>query len=406
MIIEQIYPKMWGSLKEMTQGAKEYHKLGIEAIWISPFYPHGGADGGYDVIDHCEVSPEFGTMDDFDELVETYHSLGIQVFIDLVINHCSDQNKYFQLALREGNQTAQDMFYFADQPLNDWESIFGGSVWEYKEEINKYVFHAFTKHQIDWNFDNELVWEMWNHILCHWLIHHHVDGFRIDAQTHMAKDWQADKVESDPSVPYRCAPKLESYMERLANLIHSIKPNAFLIGEANGCTKETARRWIDKHWLNCVISFEHRGAFEIDKYGGRKGNTLETILSMKEWSEYLGADNLAYIQNHDIACAYSILNLDHVDIADLLFAQNGHKIIFNFQEWGMENPIWENLGDIDEVETWDRFKHLKELGVPFVQASALAAQLSRENARRPNMKWDTDLWSRYKTCITLDKLNR
>ena len=405
MIIEQIYPKMCGSLRKITRQAKSYQALGIEAIWISPFYPHGGADGGYDVIDYCDVSPEFGTMADFDELVETYHSLGIQVFIDLVINHCSDQNKFFQFALN-GYRRTQNMFYFADEPLNDWESIFGGSVWEYNEEVNRYVFHAFTKHQIDWNFDNEEVWEMWHTILCHWLIDHKVDGFRIDAQTHMAKDWNAEKVEGDPSAPYRCAPKLEGYMKRLANMIHSIKPNAFLIGEANGCTKETARRWIDNHWLDCVISFEHRGAFEIDKTGGRKGNTIETILSMKEWSEYLGDDNLAYIQNHDMACAYSVLNLDHKDIADLLFAQKGHKIIFNFQEWGMENPIWKNLLDINEVETWDRFNHLKELGMPRMQAAALAAQLSRENARRPKINWDTDLWSHYHTLIMLDKLNR
>lgn len=405
MIIEQIYPKMWGDLKNITNQAEYFHTLGIEAIWISPFYPHGGADGGYDVIDYCDVSPEFGTMADFDELVETYHSFGIQVLIDLVINHCSDQNRWFQLALK-GSPIAQDMFYFADEPLNDWESIFGGSVWEYKKEIHQYVFHAFTKHQMDWNFDHEEVWEMWEEILRFWLIEHDVDGFRIDAQTHMAKDWHAEKVEGDPSAPYRCAPKLEGYMKRLAEIIHAIKPNAFLIGEANGCTKETARRWIDHHWLDCVISFEHRGAFEIDKTGGRKGNTIETILSMKEWSEYLGDDNLAYIQNHDIACAYSILNLDHIDIAELLFSQSGHKILFNFQEWGMENRLWMNLGEIDEVETWDRFYHMKAIGIPGIQASALAAQLSRQNARQPKINWDNNLWNFYKKLIEIDKQYR
>lgn len=405
MIIEQIYPNMWGGLQEITKRAEYYHMLGIEAIWISPFYPHGGADGGYDVIDYCGVSPEFGSMTDFDELVKTYHSFGIQVLIDLVINHCSDQHPYFQLAL-QGNPYVQDMFYFFDAPLNDWESIFGGSVWEYKYEVNQVVFHAFTKHQIDWNFDDESVWEMWKGILRYWLIDHQVDGFRIDAQTHMAKDWFANKVEGDPSAPYRCAPKLEGYMKRLADMIYTMKPNAFLIGEANGCTKVTAKKWIDNHYLDCVISFEHRRAFEIDKHGGRKGNTLETILKMNEWSEYLGENNLAYVQNHDIACAYSVLNLDHQDIAELLFAQKGHKIIYNFQEWGMENPLWQSLAEIDEVETWDRFKHLKELGVPYIQAAALAAQLSRENARRPEILWDVDLWRSYQELIQKDKLNR
>lgn len=405
MIIEQIYPRMWEDLKHIEGYADYYHTLGVEAIWISPFYPHGGADGGYDVIDYCAVSPEFGTMQDFDDLVKTYHSYGIKVFIDLVINHCSDQNWHFQQALK-GDQEAQDMFYFVDTPLNDWESIFGGSVWEYKKEIDKYVFHAFTKHQIDWNFDHENVWKMWEKILRFWLLVYNVDGFRIDAQTHMAKDWSVDKVEGDPGAPYRCAPNLEKYMQRLANLIHLINPNAFLIGEANGCNKETARKWINHGWLDCVISFEHRGAFEIDKTGGRKGNTLDTILSMKKWSDYLKSDNLAYIQNHDIACAYNILNLDHTDIAELLFAQNGHKILYNFQEWGLENPIWPSLTAIDEVETWDRFKHLNDLGVPYITAQALAAQLSRENARRPKILWDKDLWILYHELIEKDKLKR
>lgn len=405
MIIEQIYPKMWGSLREIKNAAIDYHDLGIEAIWLSPFYPHGGADGGYDVINHCEVSPEFGTMEDFDELVEEYHSYGMKVFIDLVINHCSDQNKYFQLALA-GSQVAQDMFYFLDAPLNDWESIFGGSVWEYKKEIDQWVFHAFTKHQIDWNFDNEDVWEMWHTILCHWLIKHKVDGFRIDAQTHMAKDWFAESVAGDSSAPYRCAPKLEGYMKRLADMIHSINPNVFLIGEANGCTKVVARQWIDKHYLDCVISFEHRRAFEIDKTGGRKGNVLDTILTMNDWSDYLGTDNLAYIQNHDMACASSILNLDHYAIADLLFSQQGHKIIYNFQEWGLENPKYNSINDIDEVETYERFKHLQALGLDLKIAEHLAIELSRENARHPRILWDSSFYEYYKSLIKEDKHNR
>lgn len=402
MIIEQLYPSMQHSIKNMTDRAEQYQHLGIDAIWISPFYQSSGFDNGYDVKDFKDVDPRYGTLDDFKELVKEYHSKDMKVFIDLVINHCSIEHPLFKKA-KQGSLKYMDMFHFAEEPLNDWEAIFGGSVWKYIPENDHYVFHAFTEGQIDFNFDNPDVWKFWFDVLRFWLLEMNVDGFRIDALTHMAKnDWNTPKVEGDPGASYRCAPKLEGYLEKLASMIHSIKPNAFIIGEANGCTIETAKKWINNHWMNCVIQFEHRGAFELEKTE-RKGDTLDCILAMKKWGDELGENNLSYLQCHDIACAYNVLALDHKDIADLLFSQKGHKIIYNFQEWGMENQEWDNLEQINEVETFDRALKLKQLGVPEQQANALAMQLSRENARRPKINFDCDLRQHYRELIKKDK---
>lgn len=405
-VIMQIYPSQWGKLKNITAKAEYYKDLGVEMIWISPCYPHSGYDNGYDIKHYEDIAPEYGTLEDMAELIDTYHANGIKVLLDLVINHCSIEHPIYKMALK-GDKSAQAMFHMYDEPQNDWEAIFGGSVWKYEPTIDKYVFHAFTEGQIDWNFDNEEVWEFWENVIAFWLEDMNVDGFRIDAQTHMGKnDWDTPKVKHDPGAPYRCAPKLHEYMKHLADIVYSIKEDAFLMGEANGIDAHGAKQWIDEGLLDCVIQFEHLAPLKLEGTH-RNGSTLDCILKMKEWSDVLGEDNLAYIQSHDIACAYSVLSLDHEDIARLVFSQQGHKLLYNGQETGMENKIWKDLREIEEPETKGRFEKLIALGLPIVNAAALAAQLSRENARQP-INWDNNpvLHDLYKELIAKDKKER
>lgn len=403
MLIMQIYPSVWGSLKAITEKADYYKDLGVEAIWISPCYPSSGWDNGYDVKDYCDIDPKYGTLEDMKELIDTYHKHHINVLMDLVINHCSIEHPVYQKAL-QGDEKAQKMFYMYDEPQNDWEAIFGGSAWKYEPSIDKYVFHAFTEGQIDWNFDNPDVWGFWDDVIKFWLIDMDVDGFRVDAETHMAKSsWDTPKVDGDPGATYRCAPKLEGFMKKLAEIIYSYKWWAFIVGEANGIDAKGAKKWIDEGLVTAVIQFEHLAPFKLGK-GQRSGSTLDCILKIKEWSEVLGEDNVAYIQSHDIACAHSVLGLDHEDIAQLVFSQKGHKLLYNGQETGMENKIWHKFEDINEPETTQRFEELKELGMPVTIAKALAAQLSRENARQP-IKWDNnpELTNLYKELIAKEK---
>lgn len=402
--IVQIYVPQWGSLEEITAAADYYKELGIDYVWISPCYPDGGADGGYDVIDYCAINPKYGTLNDMEHLINTYHENGIKVLMDLVINHCSDQNFLYKQALKAIKEY-QDLFFMYDEPQNDWEAIFGGSAWKFEPSINKYVFHAFTEHQIDYNFDNPKVWDIFENIIRFWLEFMHVDGFRVDAQTHMAKgEWDLPPVKNDPGATYRCQPKLEGYMEKLADIIYGINQDAFLIGEANGIDAQDAADWIAKGLLDCVIQFEHLAPFKLNG-SERGGTTIDFVLKMKEWSQVLGENNLAYIQSHDIACASSVLGLQHETLAKLQFSLNGHKLLYNGQETGMENKIFKSLDEIKEPETHQRFDALVKVGIPNIIAKAISLQLSRENARLP-IQWgkDPQLVQLYRKLIANNKV--
>lgn len=399
MIIYQVYPSQWDKLTDITKALDYFKDMGYEAIWISPMYPSSGYDNGYDVSNYTAIDPEFGTLEQMKELITKAHSLNIKVLMDLVINHCSVDNEVYQKAL-SGHKPSQDMFHFYDEPQNDWEAIFGGSVWKYEYSINKWVFHAFTEGQIDWNFDNDSVWEYWSSINEFWLKDMNIDGYRVDAVTHMAKsDWNTSKTEEDNGAPYKCAPKLDGYLEKLSTQIYSIKPDAFLMGEANGVNAEEARQWIDKGYFNSIISFEHLTPFKV-RGVGNTNSVNECINTMKHWSDVLGDDNVSYIQSHDIACAYDILDMTHEDIAKLVFSNNGHKLIYNGQETGLINTVVNS----NEPETLNRINYFVDHGMLLNEATLLANKLSRDNSR-VRFNWDNNvkLTELYKKLIKATK---
>ncbi|MDV4829863.1 alpha-amylase family glycosyl hydrolase [Enterococcus faecium] len=403
MIIYQCYPKQWGKLKNIILEVPYFKEMAYDAIWLSPCYPSSGYDGGYDVKKYCDIDPDFGTLEEIKELIDECHKNGIKVLMDLVINHCSVEHPTYQMALR-GFEHAQAMFHMYDEPQNDWEAIFGGSAWKYEPKINKYVFHAFTEGQIDWNFDNENTWAFWHDVIQFWLDDMNIDGFRVDALTHIAKgDWNLPNVPQDAGANYRCQPKLEGYLKKLADIIYTIKPDAFVMGEANGIDAHGAKQWIDKGYMDTVIQFEHLLPYKT-KNGKIKGTTTELIEKLEEWSDVLGEDNLSYVQNHDIACAPSILSLDAFSIADMLFSQNGHVLIYNGQETGQTNKLWHSLDEFTEPETKNRYELLISEGVKPIMAFGLAAYLSRENARQP-IDWinDLELTEHYKELIKQKK---
>lgn len=386
MIIYQIYPTQWSGLQQIISKMSYFKEMGYEALWLSPCYPSSGYDNGYDVLDYKAIDPKFGTLADMKDLIEEAHSHDIKILMDLVINHTSIENEVYKKALL-GDKDAQDMFHFYDEPQNDWEAIFGGSVWRYESAINKYVFHAFTEGQIDWNFDNENTWSYWKDINEFWLDEMNIDGYRVDAVTHMAKSsWDTKKTPEDKGAPYKCAPKLEEYLEKLSNQIHSIKPDAFLMGEANGIGAQGAKQWIDKGYFDCVISFEHLTPFKVRGVGNELA-IPEAISKMKEWSEVLGESNVSYIQSHDIACAYNMMGMSHYELADLVFSHNGHKLIYNGQETGMVNTVVNSR----EPETISRINDFVKSGMTYDEAKLTANNISRDNARQL-IDWNNNLY--------------
>lgn len=385
MIMYQIYPSQWGSLKNITAKMDYFRDMGYDALWISPCYPSAGYDNGYDVTNYMNIDPKYGTLEDMQTLIASAHDRDIKILMDLVINHCADDNEIFKRAIA-GDEYYQDYFHFYDEPQNDWDAIFGGSAWRYIPEINKYVFHAFTEGQIDWNFDCEKVWDYWEQVNDFWLNTMNIDGYRVDAVTHMAKsDWSTPKVERDYGATYKCAPKLEGYLSRLSKQIRGLKPGAFIMGEANGATPEVALRWIHAGYFDSIIAFEHLKPWKVEGVGDPDA-VHDSIEKMRLWSDKLGDANVSYVQNHDLACAYDMLGISHEAICNLQFSMNGHKLIYNGQETGMENSV---VGST-EPETIGRIERFVKDGMKLADAKALADKLSRDNSRVP-INWENNI---------------
>ena len=199
-VIYQIYPRSFadsngdgiGDLPGITSRVDYLANLGIDAVWLSPFYPSALADGGYDVDDYCDVDPRLGTLDDFDDLVAALHAAGIKILIDIVPNHTSDRHEWFRAALAaEPGSPERDRYIFRrgdnGQPPNDWQSGFGGSIWEPVGD-GWWYFHFFAREQPDLNWDNPEVRAMFLGVLRFWL-DRGVDGFRVDVAHGMKKDW-------------------------------------------------------------------------------------------------------------------------------------------------------------------------------------------------------------------------
>lgn len=163
----QIYPKSFmdanndgvGDFKGITQKIPHLAELGINAVWISPFYKSPGVDSGYDISDYTDVGEEFGTLADFKEMLDRFHSYGIKVIIDLVVNHCSTEHKWFKEARKSRNNPYHDYFYWFEEKPNDWVADFGGSAWQWEESVKQYYLHSFAVEQADLNWENPMVRE-------------------------------------------------------------------------------------------------------------------------------------------------------------------------------------------------------------------------------------------------------
>lgn len=406
MIIYQVYMPTWKKISAVRDKIPHFKDMGYEMIWLTPFFPDGGSDGGYDVTDFYNVADKYGTLEELIELIDELHANNIKVMTELVLNHVSDKHEWFLQAKTSRENYFHDFFLWEDKQPNDWGSIFEPSAWQYVSEVSQFYFHAFTTQQVDLNWENPKVVEEVKKIIDFW-IEKGVDAFRFDAITHLKKGaWNLPNDVDDCGKNYRCQEGLEKYLGQIKEMFVGHE-DIFLMGEANGIDVWTAKDWIEnKGFFDAVVQFCHLMPFKTE--GGKiKGTTSEMIEIMEEWSEILRENNLSYVSNHDIALPTSILSIDPFSIADVLFMQKGHKIIFNGQEFGQKNKLWHSLDEFTEPETQNRYETLKKQGVKPIIAYALSMYLSRENARQP-IPWgeNYELKEHYKELIAKDKKER
>lgn len=412
----QIYPKSFkdsngdgiGDLKGITQKLDYLEKLGIDILWLSPIYKSPFIDQGYDISDYYAIDPLFGTMEDMEELIAEGKKRGISIIMDLVVNHCSSHHEWFQKALADPDGPYADYFYFieSDKEPNNWESYFGGSVWEPVPGTNKYYLHSFHKDQPDLNWQNPVLREE-IYTMINWWLDKGIAGFRIDAIINIKKDLEWRSLPSDRSnglvpVPESLvnAQPIEPFLQELKERTFA-KYNAFTVGEVFNETDEELHFFIGKDSVFSSI-FDFKQTMLGQEGKGWFDHTLPTADELKEsiFQAHERADSIGVlstiIENHDEPRGVShyiaegpVNDTSKKALGTIQVLRKGIPFIYQGQEIGMENQVFESVEDFDDIATINGYHVAKEAGLSEEEALAAIAKYSRDNARTP-MQWTAE----------------
>jgi Glycosidases len=412
-IAYQIYPRSFmdsngdgiGDLQGVISKLDYLKDLGIDVIWICPMYKSPNDDNGYDISDYQDIMDEFGTMHDFDNLIQEVHSKGMKLIIDLVINHTSDEHPWFIESRSSKDNPKRNWYIWRDtkqgEVPNNWESIFGDSAWEYDGGSNQYFLHLFSKKQPDLNWENaEMRKAIYNTI--NWWLDKGIDGFRVDAISHIKKEDGLKDMPNPKGMKY--VPSFEKHMnvEGIHEYLKEIKENTFdkynimTVGEANGVKIEDAELWVgeEEGKFSMVFQFEHLDLWdaEIDN----KLNIVELKKVLSKWQKGLEGKgwNALYIENHDIPRVVSIWGNDReywresaTALAVMYFMMQGTPFIYQGQEIGMTNVKFKTIEEYNDVKTKNMYTIKREQGMSHKDIMEIIWVSSRDNSRTP-MQWN------------------
>lgn len=408
-VFYQIYPRSFkdsngdgiGDLKGITEKLDYLRDLGVNAIWLSPVYDSPNDDNGYDIRDYRKIMAEFGTMEDFDELLEGIHARGMRLIMDLVVNHTSDEHEWYKKAVEEPTSKYGDYYIFRDRP-NNWTSFFSGSAWNYVEKRKQYALHLFSKKQMDLNWESPDVREELGEMV-RWWLQKGVDGFRMDVVNYISKrQGLPDGDELIGSLIGYTGMEHYYYGPRLHEYLHELKAkafspyNAFSVGETPGIGMEMSKLLTAdyREELDMVFSFdqlETPGHVRFDDY---KYDLNYFKAYMTDWMENYGAHcrMALFYENHDNPRMVSKVNPNPMYrnvLAKLLAAMQltlkGTPFIFQGQELGMVNRDFSSVGELRDVESLNLYDELlKTMSGDEAFKKVLAG--SRDHARVP-MQW-------------------
>ena len=412
----QIYPKSFldtngdgiGDLRGIISKLDYLKALGIDIIWLSPIYKSPFVDQGYDISDYYSIAEEFGTMEEFDELLAEAKKRDMYIIMDLVINHCSDKHEWFQKALADPDGEYGDYFYFREgkdgNPPSNYRSYFGGSCWEPVPGTDKYYFHMFAKEQPDLNWENPILrqklYEMIN-----WWLEKGLAGFRIDAIINIKKDLAFPDLEPDGPDGLAACWRMVENANGVGEFLEELKVNtfqkydAFTVGEVfnmkegelaefigdNGhfstifdfcahCLSDGAHGWYDapeitfKRWRDTILNSQ----LNVQKYG------LEANI----------------IENHDEPRGVSRFLPDYARtpagtkmLGTVSILLRGIPFIYQGQELGMQNAIWNSVEEYNDISTIDQYHVARNAGLSDAEALEVCGRMSRDNARTP-VQWN------------------
>lgn len=413
VVAYQVYPRSFndsnndgiGDLPGVIEKLDYFKDLGIDVIWLSPMYKSPNDDNGYDISDYHDIMDEFGTMEDFDCLLKGVHDRGMKLILDLVVNHTSDEHPWFIESKSSKDNPKRDWYIWADpkddgSEPNNWESIFNGSTWQFDETTNQYYFHLFSKKQPDLNWDNpevrESVFNMMN-----WWFEKGIDGFRVDAITHIKKTFEAGDLPAPEGKKYAPAFDVDMNQPGIHNWLQEMKDESLsqydimTVGEANGVTPDNAEEWVgeDKGKFNMIFQFEHLGLWST-------GDSQFDVKSYKEvlnrWQKRLEGIgwNALFIENHDQPRRVSTWGNDKdywfesaTSHAVVYFLQQGTPFIYQGQEIGMTNYPFESIETFNDVAVRNEYQIVKEQGGDVDQLLDKYRMENRDNSRTP-MQWN------------------
>lgn len=403
MVGYQIYPKSFkdtngdgiGDINGIIEKIPYLRELGIDFIWINPIYKSPQVDGGYDISDYQVIDEMFGSLEDFKKLLDKAHENGLKVIMDLVVNHTSDQHPWFLESQKSKDNPYRDYYLWEDaspnQMPNDWISFFGDSTWAYDEKTKQAYFHVFAKEQPDLNWKNPKVrQEIYDMI--RWWLDLGIDGFRLDAISHIQKmpwnyknkSWKGD----GPWVPFMNVAGIETYMSDLKAIFDEY--GALTVEEASGVRSKQAPDWTDEAgYINMIFELEHN----VRKSNGNgQGSIYGYKKVIMRWQEDLleRGWNALYIENHDQPRSIDTFGDGSIESAKALAVSymllRGTPFIYQGQEFGMTNFPFTDAKQLRADEIKKKYEMLMtELSAN--QALAEVTQNSREHSRTP-MQWD------------------
>lgn len=411
----QIYPKSFcdtngdgiGDLRGIISKLDYLKELGVDIIWLSPIYKSPFVDQGYDISDYYAIAEEFGTMEEFDELLAEAKKRDMYLIMDLVVNHCSDKHEWFQKALADPDGPYADYFYFRKgkngNPPSNYRSYFGGNCWEPVPGSDKYYFHMFAKEQPDLNWENpklrEEIYRMIN-----WWLDKGLAGFRIDAIINIKKDLAFPDMEPDGDDGLASCWRMVENVEGVDELLEDLKnhtfakKDAFTVGEVFNIGVEDLPDFIGENGHFSTI-FDFSAHMLSD---GEHGWYDAPPISFDAWKKaitdsQMRVQNVGFeaniIENHDEPRGVSRFLPDYAQNADgakmlgtVSVLLRGIPFIYQGQEIGMQNARFNSVDEFDDISTKDQYRMAREAGLSDAEALAVCSTMSRDNARTP-MQW-------------------
>ena len=409
----QIYPRSFmdsngdgiGDLQGIISKLDYIKDLGIDVIWICPMYESPNDDNGYDISNYQGIMKEFGTMADFDELLSKVHEKGMKLIIDLVLNHTSDEHPWFLESRASKESNKRDWYIWREgregKEPNNWESIFHGSAWEYDEATDEYFLHLFSRKQPDLNWENKEVRHAL-YAMVNWWLDKGIDGFRIDAISHIKKEPGLLDMPNPEGLQYVSSFDKHMNIEGIHDFLEELNKETFskydimTVGEANGVNAEEAKLWVGEKngKFDMVFQFEHLDLWDTEGKQKLDVLALKKVLSRWQNSLYKEGWNALFIENHDIVRVVSKWGDDEKywaesskALAMMYFMQQGTPFIYQGQEIGMTNVHYPEIFYYNDIATYNRY--IKNRGEGMLKEVALKHEwaASRDNARTP-MQWD------------------